>query len=918
MKMNFGIGFLVFCFGLSNVNAGLAGQVMDIPPVVVQPYEVQELSQQMLDRDRKNRDEEFAIKELIEENNKLTRTTLASQQDQGLSKINQTMLSYRDALLSRDRAHIVANGERWWSSRYGDLVALTEDADAMTDYRGKNDLLAQKYQMLTQLKDEMTALNDKLDGKGQDALNQKEKIIEGYQQVAKEEQDKVQMLVGRLDELDRKISHFDEIMAQKDSQIARLKDSLARVQSESESKDEMIKSQENQIVILQKMPNSRPIDNSQVKQLGMQLSQKQEQVDLLKSELENKITQEYSQKQELSGKDAIIKQQEDQIAFLMKAQPQASASVAQASPLKEQIALVQSEISSKDAIIRQQQNLIGILQGQSKDLSAKDAMYANMQAEMTAIKNKMHSQALALKVKNDSIRWLNQVLAAVKNKAEYYRLTSQQEHLATQEVQREIRQIKDDFAKRFKDYDQFENTIDSLKNIQNQKEERVQQDLQTRLQDKDDQIARMKKDIQADDRVKLARELIDLQQQEASLLDEKGELALRQYDVFERRFTAFEKKMRILLANRRVQSVNLQNRMEELKSERNQMRGQIQDLETRLQDKENQVTALKAELQSGQGTQAQADALRQQLGEQQNKVDLLMQELDSKHSESGKMTVLLEDYQKKLESKDNAYNDQLGQILSLKAYQAQLVKQIADLNARLQEKEAQLIKIKKDMYDLQELAGSKDREAQSKDLSLSIMQQKMRDEKINEYKDKLQGLQAASATQAQEIINLKTELALARQELKGMPSSDEIEFLRTGLEKATRQIKQRDDMLTQTKANADEYAKEYKEQSREFQSLKEQLQDAYEEINRRNEDLKYKNLEVVRLKERSAVKEGDLQDQIKQLTKRGASPSKNDPAGEKLKQALDKIDEQGRLISLLAQKLQEAGQSVDLTHDTGR
>ena len=60
------------------------------------------------------------------------------------------------------------------------------------------------------------------------------------------------------------------------------------------------------------------------------------------------------------------------------------------------------------------------------------------------------------------------------------------------------------------------------------------------------------------------------------------------------------------------------------------------------------------------------------------------------------------DYQKKLESRDNAYNEQLGQMLSSKNYQSQMEKQIADLNDRLQEKEAEVVRIKKDFYDLQE------------------------------------------------------------------------------------------------------------------------------------------------------------------------------------------------------------------------
>jgi chromosome segregation ATPase len=188
--------------------------------------------------------------------------------------------------------------------------------------------------------------------------------------------------------------------------------------------------------------------------------------------------------------------------------------------------------------------------------------------------------------------------------------------------------------------------------------------------------------------------------------------------------------------------------------------------------------------------------------------------------------------------------------------------------------------------------------------------------------------QKNSGSQSQEVKDLRTELALARQQLAGMPSSDEIDFLRTGLKNATAQLKQKDEMLARTKANADEYQKEFKEQSQEFQSLKEQLQNAYDEIHRKNEDLKYKNMEVIRLKERSTVREGDLRDQIRELTRKLEAGGKgsqgethankvedrsNDPVRVKLKQALDKIDEQGRMINVLAKKLQESGQSVDLT-----
>ena len=94
-------------------------------------------------------------------------------------------------------------------------------------------------------------------------------------------------------------------------------------------------------------------------------------------------------------------------------------------------------------------------------------------------------------------------------------------------------------------------------------------------------------------------------------------------------------------------------------------------MEQAQQDKENQITALKTAIQSAQETQVQADALRQQLDQ---------------------MTLMMADYQRKLESKDNEYNQELRQVLLAR----------------------------NEMYKLQELMSAKDRDAQAKELSLSI------------------------------------------------------------------------------------------------------------------------------------------------------------------------------------------------------
>jgi hypothetical protein len=1016
MNRKFGVSILILCFASSNIHLAWATEMIEVAPVIVQP-EMQELNEQMINRDRQNRDEEIAIKQLIEDNDQLTQTTLAHQQNEGLAKINQTMLSYRDALLSRDRARIVANGERGWTSRYGDLIALTEDADAMTvPLEKKNDLLAEKYQMLTQLKDEMTALNEKLSSKSQDIYKQKETTIDGFKKIAQEQEDKIQMLTQRLGEMDQRISKYDAIIAEKDHQIALLKDEAA-------AKDEVIKNQKDQIDILQgqlkegsvpvpsahhmtlppivvnassnQQPQPAPalpvFNTAALAAKDVIIKQQQGQLDLLKSELEDRIAQGNKPDQ----KDEMIKQQEKQITIL-----------------KQQA----EELSSKQDLIKSQADQMARASEQFKDNSA---LYASVQAQVVNLRNTIHAQDLDLKAKNDSIRWLHQVLAVAKNKAQYYQLTSQVNQIPMKQLQEEVQRIKSDFAQRLKDYDQFENAVASLKDqvsqlslqlakkqaqvnllkteLENkiteaknkgQQDAQAQQDLKAQLQDKEDQIVKMKTDVltilqaqankeiyrrnaaaQVDDRVKLAQQLIDLQAQETALLEEKNNLAVAQNAIFDQHALDLESKIKDLLAQHQIQTVDLQSHMQELKNELAQkeeqvnsykaelgnkiaeeksqsvLEAQIQDLKSQLQDNEAKIATMNAQLEAGQKTQEEADSLKQQLAAEQDKADQLKQQLDSKTSQSDQMTMMMGDYQKKLESRDNAYNKQLKQILSADSYKMQMEKQIADLNAQLQEREAEVVKIKKDMYDSEELANAKDKDIQTKDLSMSMVQQKMLDDKINEYQGKINGLQATNVNQVQEVINLKTELALARQQLEGMPSSDEIAFLRTGLQKATLQLKQKDAALLQIKANAAEYAKEFKEQTQEFQSLKDQLLDAQAAIAHKDEDLKYKDMALTRLKvisrgltqridaaeknlmskthgykvedlqmqlKRDNARIKDLQAQLNQLR----APSKdntNNTMEEKLQQALNKINEQGRLINALAQKLQGAGQSVDLS-----
>ena len=744
--MNFRALPITYCiaitFSLTSSGIARADQLINVSPIIVQPEDLRGINQQMIAQDRINRDQELAIRGLIEDNQKLTDTALAHQQDATLEKINQTMKDYLDALLSRDKARIADNSQAV-SPRYRDLVYLTEDIDNMKDagrtLEQKNYVIGEKYNALTELKDELQALNVKL---------KLDAASDNFSKTPPQQEDKIQYLTRRLGEMDQKIAHFDEILAQKDRQISQLK---------------------------------------------------------------------------------------------------------------------------------------------------------------------------------DKVSWLNQVLAVTKIKAEYYRLSSLQ-----------------------------------------------------------------KAPPKTDDLVRLARQLISLQEEELSLLQEKSRLWGAQSALGDQHVQEIENKIKGLMDNHQLQKVDLQSRMEELKKELGQKELQVELLKSELENKivaernqgdstqrDNEITSLKAKILSAQLAGAQTESLKLRLAEQEDKAALLKQELEGKVSDTNKMTLMMSDYQKRLEDKDNAYNQQLGQI--------------AFLNSQLNLKEAQIVKIKKDLNELQEASSARDKEDQSKELNLSMVEQKQSDAKDIEYQDKIR--------------SLKTELALERQQLDGMPSSDEIGYLREGMKKAAVQIKQKDEMISslkkngdkyeneyrlqsldyqnlksqlqstyneihrdnevikdrdleitrlkeryaiatgktyensvenalkaqllQAKANAEEYERKYKEQSREFESLKGQLQDAYDEINRKNEDLKYKNLEILRIKERSPAsnthenKGENLQEQldiangqIKNLQNKLnqlSAISKDDVIRQKLRHALDEIDEQGRVINVLVQKLQDAGQSVNLS-----
>ena len=73
--------------------------------------------------------------------------------------------------------------------------------------------------------------------------------------------------------------------------------------------------------------------------------------------------------------------------------------------------------------------------------------------------NKMHRHVLDLQAKDESIQWLRKVLATAKNKAEYYRLTSEKDHASMLALQNDVQSLKNDFAQRIQDLNQFDTVI---------------------------------------------------------------------------------------------------------------------------------------------------------------------------------------------------------------------------------------------------------------------------------------------------------------------------------------------------------------------------------------------------------------------------------------------------------------------------
>ena len=463
------IPILMVSFGFSSVNAGLAAQIVELPPVV-QPYAAQDLNQ-LIEREGQNVYQEQAISALIEENNALARTALANHPDQELEKLNQTLLSYRQSLLARDRSRVMgitAGGshryqsiESWGDARYGDLIALSKDADGMTvhqDLTAQNGLLAQRYQMLTALKDAMTALNDKLKDRVQDGSNQKQSTLEGFKTIAQEQQIKIQSLVEQLGAMDKKIAHFDEILAEKDHQISQLQRELARLRGEVVSKDEMIRQQQGQIDVLLKASGNLPVP------------------EVNRARPAQEVVYSVSQlpASPVNGKDLV-----PVVANAVSHPGQDYFNTpAELMELKTQTQAQSEELKAKDESIRQ-----------LNELFAKTNGNPDQQAQMMALNKLIQTQSDELKARDESIRWLNKVLAAAKTKAEFYKITAQQNQLSIDQVRGQVRDLQQRFDQSSGEYDQFEKAIVTLKGEVTR--------LDTQLAGKQEEVNQLKAQLQA-------------------------------------------------------------------------------------------------------------------------------------------------------------------------------------------------------------------------------------------------------------------------------------------------------------------------------------------------------------------------------------------------------------------------------------
>ena len=91
-------------------------------------------------------------------------------------------------------------------------------------------------------------------------------------------------------------------------------------------------------------------------------------------------------------------------------------------PHNQQKAKVEPQASASIGMQAQNLNLPPIIVNSSGNQGVVNDKDSN---EVMGLRNKIQQLSFDLKAKDESIRWLNQVLAVTKNKAEYYKLSSQ-------------------------------------------------------------------------------------------------------------------------------------------------------------------------------------------------------------------------------------------------------------------------------------------------------------------------------------------------------------------------------------------------------------------------------------------------------------------------------------------------------------
>ncbi|MBF0511344.1 MAG: hypothetical protein HQL13_03350, partial [Candidatus Omnitrophica bacterium] len=584
-----------------------AEEIMRVAPVVVEPLsDVRELNQEMLVQDRLNREEEMVIKGLIEENKKLTDKVQEYQQGSSLGKINQTMVNYRDSIVERDRLRIIENGQK--VSPYNELIQLTRDVDAVKGLgqtiAAKKDVMDEKFKLLRDLKEQMLVVNQKL---GQPPLHPEndKKVIE--------QANKINILTQRLTELDMRIANFDKILAEKDRQIEELNKNLAKVQGE---KDLLQKE------LSKNLAKTQGEKGLLQEELSRNLAKVQGQKDLLKSELENKITE--------------IRQQGQELAQRLK---------------------------SKD----------GDIQSLSEGLKSKNTTIEDLKQRIQS--------------RDSSIEKLNQGLAVRQIEALNNKLALKNSQTMLEGLKQDQQGMKDELNKRIQGYKDMEKAVGSLKEQLHYMDDR--------LVHKQQQIESLKAQLDSKEKdylsltshlkglLRLARQLIHAQGREIALLDEKNSLILFHDAVFEKYAWAFEEHVRAFLEKPSMEMLDFKSRVETLESElsekereadilkaeldkrisneQNQtvLLARIQSLRTEVTLKSDQIERLRIALQSARQAQYQADALRVQLVQLQEKVDLLKKDLENKDVESAQTTQMLALYQQKLELAHTAYNQEL-------------------------------------------------------------------------------------------------------------------------------------------------------------------------------------------------------------------------------------------------------------------